>query len=142
MSSCGSWPNPALRRDCAEARSPWLHIGVMKYTVVSVGVALATAACGSDHSLLNQRSAVWKSKADAELPPGRSVEEAKAWGTKSGIVFTHLDKQRQLYAIVERIPEGGLNKYVCSEWSIILKVNLTAIDTTAGSETSMVGKCL
>lgn len=114
----------------------------MKTTLVVIATTFAITGCGSDHSLLDRRVTEWKTKADAEIPEGRSVEEAKAWGTKNGVAFSLLENQRQLYAIVERLPESGFGKYVCSEWSIILKVNLTASATTAGNEVSKVGTCL
>ncbi|MRD48066.1 hypothetical protein GHT07_12310 [Caenimonas koreensis DSM 17982] len=114
----------------------------MKTTLVALAAALTMTGCNPDHSLMKRRATEWKSKADTEIPAGRSVEEARAWGSRNGIVFSDLEKQRQLYAIVERIPENGLSSYVCSDWSIILKVNLTASGTTVNNEVSTVGTCL
>lgn len=114
----------------------------MKAALVVIATTFAITGCGLDHSFINRRVTEWKSKADAEIPEGRSIEEAKAWGTRNGIDFSLLETQRQLYAIVERVPENGFGKYVCSDWSIILKVKLTASGTTTGNAVSKVGTCL
>lgn len=114
----------------------------MKIILIAIASSLAIAGCGADQSNLNRRASEWKSRADHEIPAGRSIEEVNTWAAKNGFAFSLLEKQKQLHAIVERVPESGLNKFVCSEWSIILKVNLTASGTTANNEISKVGTCL
>ena len=114
----------------------------MKIILFLIASSLAIAGCGADQSNLNRRATEWKFRADREIPAGRSIDEVNAWAAKYGFVFLLLEKQKQLHAIVERVPESGLNKFVCSEWSIILKVNLTASGTTANNEIIKVGTCL
>ena len=79
---------------------------------------------------------------DSSLPPGSSIEAAKAWGSQNAVTFTYLEQQRQLYAIAERVPENGVNKLVCSEWSVVLRVAFNAQGVSERNEVSTVGSCL
>jgi hypothetical protein len=114
----------------------------MHTTSLVLAATIALIGCGADQSSLDRRVSEWKSTADAELPVGRSIDEVRAWGAKNKVVFTYLEKQMQLHTIVERVPESGGSRFVCSEWAIILKVRLTPGGTTAGNEVSKVGACL
>jgi hypothetical protein len=114
----------------------------MKATVAAFVAFVSLVGCGLDHTVLRAKSSDWQTKADAEIPAGRTVEDVKTWGAKNGVSFHHVDQKRWLYAIVGRVPESGFGKYVCSDWEIILKVSLTASGTTANNKISTVGRCV
>ena len=113
----------------------------MKATVLAIVAAIALSGCGSTPDLVDRRAAEWKNKADAGIPAGRSVEEAKAWGAKNGIDFGYSEKQRQLYATVERVPVTDLIKF-CSETNIHLTVNFSAGGQTVSNEVETYATCL
>lgn len=114
----------------------------MKQIAAVISVAILMGACSSDHTLLHERAAQWRSKLKASVPPGTSVADAKAWGERNGVSFSYLEQQRQLYAVAERIPENGFNRLVCSEWSVLLKIHFSANGLSENSEVSTVGTCL
>lgn len=114
----------------------------MKSCSFVLALALLSAGCGADHALLRSRAAEWRTALDVSVPPGTSIQVAKAWGAQKGFVFEYLETQHQLYAIAERVPEQGLNKFVCSEWSVILKVTFSGSGLSERNEVSTVGTCL
>jgi hypothetical protein len=126
----------------AAARGPARKFVVMKSAVFALVCCLPLLGCGSSHNLVNARAFEWKAKADLELPTGTSMEAATTWAARNKVTFSHPPKQGQLTAVVERLPETGLNRFVCSEWLIILKVNLSESGATTGNEVSTVGRCL
>lgn len=114
----------------------------MKPCSVVLALALMSAGCSSDHALLRSRAADWRTALDVSVPPGTSIQAARAWGAQKGLSFQYIETQRQLYAIAERVPEQGLNKFVCSEWSVILKVTFADSGLSEKNEVSTVGTCL
>jgi len=129
---------PRQARSCLSSQT----LGVMKLVLTTLLAATVAAGCTSDHTNLQRRKAEWKTALDSAIPSGTSVESVKRWGEKTGVSFTYLEKQRQLYAIAERIPEAGFNRLVCSEWSVILKVTFSETGISEKNEVGSVGTCL
>lgn len=125
-------------------------LGAMKHLltfafVFAAPLLLATTVatgCSSDRTVVKSRAAEWKAKLDSAVPPGAPLESAKKWGETAGISFTYLEKERQLYAQAERIPETGFNKLVCSEWWIVVKITFTDGGVSEKNEVSTVGACI
>jgi len=119
-----------------------ITLGIMKFALITLAAGLLLAGCGSDHALLRAHANEWRVALDASVPQGTSVEKAKAWGERKGISFTFLEPQHELHAVAERMPETGVNKFVCSEWSILLIVSFSSSGLSEKNEVKTLGTCL
>ncbi len=114
----------------------------MNPRVIFFVTAILLSGCNSNGTLLQERAAQWQARLNASVPLGSTAKAAKDWGKANGVTFAYLEQQRQLHALAERIPETGLNKLVCSEWSILIKVSFATNGLSEKNEVSTAGTCL
>ena len=99
------------------------------------------SGCDRDDHQLEQRVSFWKSELQSGVPLGSSADVAVAWGNTHGVSLDLLPEQKWLYGIIERVPEKGI-AFPCSEWNIVIRIQLDEHGKTAENFVETVGTCV
>lgn len=108
--------------------------------IVAALFSLSLASCDQGASDFHKHVEAWNQRLN-ELPAGSSSSQIQRWAALHKVHFVFLPNQRQFYANVERVPVNGLH-FPCSEWSIIITVNVDSSGHSTGSDVNQVGTCL
>ncbi|HEU4669190.1 MAG TPA: hypothetical protein VFR91_00660 [Dyella sp.] len=108
--------------------------------IVAALLALSLASCDQGAPEFQNRVAAWSHRL-SELPAGSSPYQIQQWANLHKVHFVFLPDQRQFYANVERVPVNGLH-FPCSEWSIIITVDMDPSGHSTKSKVNQVGTCL
>jgi len=100
------------------------------------------ASCGNNENLkLDERVQHWKLVLDENVPLGTSKEAIDKWASENSIEFSENPTLMKLFANVEQVPDTGIG-FPCSEWNIILEVQLDKNRLSKSNSISTVGSCI
>ena len=120
----------------------------MKKNIVAALVLVVTVGGCQSGPSLDTKNTEWQISVDKAIPKGTSIEDARRWGAAIGIELHDArgnrpsENERQLWAIVERVPVRGLDSFVCDEWSITLTIRLNERGMSEQNEIGQIGHCL
>ena len=98
------------------------------------------AGCGTQ---VEQSVARWRLSVEQGVPPGATRAQAEGWAERSGVKLVYSPRERKLQSVAERIPVTGPERLVCSEWVVLVTVQLApSSEVVERSDVSRTGVCL
>ncbi|TKB45972.1 hypothetical protein [Thalassotalea mangrovi] len=113
----------------------------MKCFVILTIIILLSACSKNNNHLLDERMQYWEITLESNVTKGTSRESIKQWALKNSIEFFENPETKSLYANVETIADSGIG-FPCSEWNIILEIQLDDNEVSIGHSISSVGTCV
>lgn len=104
-------------------------------------ILLITLA-GCQRSAFNDRKAYWEKLLASAVPAGTPKAAIEDWGKSQSIHFDYIKQRQMLYANAERVTEHGLTRFICSQWNVIIQIQLDSDAKAIKREVSGVGSCL
>lgn len=86
------------------------------------------------------RKEYWKEKIATELPTGSTWDDITVWGELNTVNFEK-DSQNTLRGTAEIIPDPGL-EFPCSQWNIVIIIDLDASGRSTDQKIKTIGSCL
>jgi hypothetical protein len=93
------------------------------------------------NSRIQKRIAYWKTLISEEIPIGTTKERMEQWGKQRHLNLTWIPSRNFFDTTVERVPDAGIG-FPCSEWNIIIDIQMGNNGTSAKQKVHSVGSCV
>ncbi|GLX80236.1 hypothetical protein tinsulaeT_35760 [Thalassotalea insulae] len=113
----------------------------MKHSFIFLIIIFLSGCSQISNQKLEERMRYWEASLEKNIPKGTSIELIQQWALKNSIEFIENPKTKILYANVEAIEDSGIG-FPCSNWNIILKIQLDNNGDLSDSSIDSVGTCL